>query len=99
MLVLLIPSSCKSLLSDQFALSPTASTAAAFVQLFCYVSRILETNYYVKCFLIYFGRSLDSVSRSTLLDKLLMLDCPQVVISCQVNFHTDKTHRFVFFFW
>ena len=88
---LFYPSLPKSLLCDQFAFRPTGSTNAALVQLFHNVSGILETNDFVRCFLIDFSRAFDSVSHTILLDKLSMYGCPQVVISWLANFLTDRT--------
>jgi Reverse transcriptase (RNA-dependent DNA polymerase) len=85
----------KVLLCDQFAFHPTGSTTAALVQLFHNVSAMLQSNEYVRCFLIDFCRAFDTVSHAVLLDKLSKYGCPQVAVSWLANNLTDRTQSVV----
>jgi Reverse transcriptase (RNA-dependent DNA polymerase) len=82
---------------DQFAFRPAHKTTAALVQLFHNVSDMLQSNEYVRCFLMDFSRAFDTGSHSVLLDKLSKYGCPQVVISWLANFLMDRTQSVVSF--
>ena len=47
---------------DQFAFRPTGSTTTALTFCFHHVTRLLETNQYVRCFLIDFRKAFDTVN-------------------------------------
>jgi Reverse transcriptase (RNA-dependent DNA polymerase) len=76
---------------------PSHRIDAALVQLFRNASAMLQSNEYVRCFLIDFSRAFDTVSHSFLLDKLSKYGCTQVVISWLANFLTDRTQGVVSF--
>jgi hypothetical protein len=63
-------------LLDQYAFKPTGSTNCALVNCIDHVTRMLETNEYVRCMLIDFSKAFDSVDHAILLRKLNVLKLP-----------------------
>jgi len=57
----LLPSIPLDIIQDQFAFRPTGSTTAALVSLFHHVTRLLESNDYVRCLCIDFSKAFDIV--------------------------------------
>ena len=55
------PAITPDLMSDQFAFCPTGSTTCALVYFMHHVTRMLETNAYVRCLLIDFSKAFDVV--------------------------------------
>ena len=55
-----------------------------------HVTRLLETNDYVRCLLVDFSTALDTVSHVLLIRKLQKLDIPPFVINSIINFLTDR---------
>ena len=66
----LYPAILSSTIEDQFAFRPTGSTTCALIYLLHHVSRLLETNSYVR---IDFRKAFDTVSHNVLLRKISAL--------------------------
>jgi hypothetical protein len=60
----LLPVIPASAIADQFAFRPTGSTTAALVYLTHHVTKMLETNRYVRCLLIDFSKAFDTVDHA-----------------------------------
>ena len=56
-----------------------------------HVTRLLETNDYIRCLLVDFSKAFDIVSHVLLIHKLQKLDIPPFVINWIINFLTDRT--------
>ena len=61
-------------LYDQFGFKPTGSTTAALADITNTISIMLETNKYVRCLLIDFSKSFDSVDHLIVINKLKALN-------------------------
>ena len=87
----LCPAITPDLISDQFAFRPTRSTTCAlyFVH---HVTRMLETNAYVKCLLIDFSKAFDVVDHVVLVDKLSKLKLPNCVFNWLISFLVGRSH-------
>ena len=68
-------------LSDQFAFKPPGSTTAAIIFIMHHVTRLLETNDYVRCLLVDFSKVFDKVSHSILIKKLKLLNLPSLILN------------------
>ena len=86
-----LPALHKVDITDQFAFQPTGRTKAALVYIMHHVTRLLETNDYVRCFLVDFSKAFDTVSHILLIRKQQKLDIPPFVINWIINFLTDRT--------
>ena len=75
----LLPALRKVDTTDQFAYRTTGSTTAALVYIMHHVTRLLETNDYVRCLLVDFSKAFDTVSHILLIRKLQKLDIPPFV--------------------
>ena len=64
-------------IADQFAFKPTGSTTCGLASFMHHVTRMLETNMYVRCLLVDFSKAFDVVNHEILLDKLTAL-CSQL---------------------
>ena len=60
-----------------------------------HVTRLLETNDYVRCLLVDFNKAFDTVSHVLLIHKLQKLDIPPFVIIWIINFLTDRTQAVI----
>ena len=74
------PAITPDLIADQFAFRPMGSTTCALVYLMHHVTRMLETNAYVRCLLIDFSQgilplTIDGVDHVVLIEKLASLNC------------------------
>jgi hypothetical protein len=80
------------LISDQFAFRPTGSTTCALVYFMHHVTRLLETNAYVRCLLIDFSKAFDVVDHVVLVDKLSKLKLPKCVLNWLISFLEGRSH-------
>ena len=85
------PALAKIDLRDQFAFKPTGSTNCALIDCFDYVSRMLESNNYVRCMLIDFSKAFDIVSHGIVIRKLNLLDLPASIKNWVISFLTGRT--------
>jgi len=69
----LLPAINHQTINDQFAFRPTGSTTCVLVFLY-HVTRLLETNSYVRCLLIDFSRVFEVVDHGILAAKLMGLN-------------------------
>ena len=67
-------------LSEQFAFKPTGSTTAA-IFIMHHVTRMLETNAYVRCLLVDFSKAFDTISHPILIKKLKLLNLPPLILN------------------
>jgi len=72
------PAITSDFLSDQFAFRPTGSTSCALVYFIHHVTRMLETNSYVRCLFVDFSKAFDVVDYVVLNDKLSKLHLPKM---------------------
>jgi hypothetical protein len=86
------PAIPQDLLSDQFAFRPTGSTACALVYFMHQVTRMLETNAYVRCLCLDFSKAFDRVDHVILIDKLSKLKLPSFVLNWLISFLTGRSH-------
>lgn len=78
-------------LLDQYAFKPTGSTNCALVNCIDHVTRMLETNEYVRCMLIDFSKAFDTVDHAILLRKLNLLKLPVSIKNWINYFLTGRT--------
>ena len=64
------PALTSDLISDQFAFRPTGSTTNTLVYFMHDVTRMLETNAYVRCLLVNFSKAFDIVDHVVLVDEI-----------------------------
>jgi hypothetical protein len=79
-------------IADQFGFRPTGSTTCALVYFMHHVTKMLETNSYVRCLLIDFSKAFDIVDHVTLLEKLHKLHLPDYCLNWIISFLTGRTH-------
>ena len=79
-------------IADQFGFRPTGSTTCALVYFMHHVTRMLETNAYVRCLLIDFSKAFDIVDHAILLEKLDELQLPAYCFNWLIAFLTGRTH-------
>jgi hypothetical protein len=84
------PAIPNSIIADQFAFKPTGSTTAALVYLMHNVTKLLETNSYVRCLLVDFSKAFDIVDQAIIVRKLSMLSLPWNIINWIISFLTDR---------
>ena len=78
-------------LRDQFAFKPTGSTTCALINCFDYVTKMLESNHYVRCILIDFTKAFDMVDHAILIRKLNYLDVPACIKNWIISFLTGRS--------
>ena len=76
---------------DQFAFRPTGSTTVALTFGLHHITRLLENNKYVRCFLIDFRKAFDTVNHQILLNKIKRLKLPHFVFNWILNFLTGRS--------
>jgi hypothetical protein len=81
---------------DQFAFRPTGSTTVALTFCFYHVTKLLETNQYVRCFLIDFRKAFDTVNHAILINKLKYLKLPFFVHNWIINFLSGRSQQVKF---
>jgi Reverse transcriptase (RNA-dependent DNA polymerase) len=86
------PAITSDLISDQFAFCPTGSTACALVYFMHHVTRMLETNSYVRCLLIDFSKAFDVVDHVVLVEKLSKLKLPKCILNWLISFLVGRNH-------
>ena len=84
------PALPKDLFCDQFAFRPTGSTTSALVYLMHHVTRMLESNAYIRCLLIDFSKAFDVISHSILLTKLKQFNLPSNIFNWIVSFLCNR---------
>jgi hypothetical protein len=57
-----------------------------------HVTRMLETNSYVRCLLVDFSKAFDVVDHIVLIEKLVKLDLPSCVFNWLISFLTGRSH-------
>ena len=87
------PAITPDLISDQFAFRPTGSTTCALIYFMHHVTRMLETNAYVRCVLIDFSKAFDVVDHVVLVDKMSKLKLPKRVLNWLISFLVDRSHN------
>ena len=60
-----------------------------------HVTRLLETNDYVRCLLVDLSMAFDNVSHVLLICKLQKLDIPPFVINWIINFFINRTQAVI----
>ena len=81
-----------ALIADQFAFRPTGSTTCALVYFMHHVTRLLESNNYVRCLMIDFVKAFDRVNHEVLLTKLSKLPLPDCIFNWFISFLTNRCH-------
>ncbi len=87
----LLPSIPTTDLNDQFGFRPTGSTTAALVTTMHHVTRLLETNSYVRCISIDFTKAFDTINHPILFSKLQKLNLPPNIMAWIINFLSGRT--------
>jgi hypothetical protein len=64
------PAIAFDLIADQFAFRPTGSTTCCLSYFMHHVTRMLESNTYVRCLMVYFYKAFDQVDRVVLLKEI-----------------------------
>ena len=77
----LLPAIIHQTVDDQFAIRPTGSTTCALVFFMHHVTRLLETNSYVRCLLVDISKAFDVVDHGILASKLTGLNMPPTIFS------------------
>lgn len=80
------PNVPSNIFENQFAFRPTGSTTSALVYTLHHVTRLLETNSYVRCLLIDFSKAFDLIDHTILLTKIGKLNLPSNVYKWIVSF-------------
>ena len=86
----IFPAIPTNVILDQYGFKPSGSTTAALVDLTHKISIMLEDNKYVRCLLIDFSKTFDSVDHLTLVSKLKALNIADNIIQWVVQFLTDR---------
>ena len=89
----LLPSIPLDIIQDQFAFRPTGSTTAALVSLFHHVTKLLESNDYVRCLCIDFFKAFDIVDLGVLAQKLAGLPLPEQIYMWILSFLSDRSQE------
>jgi hypothetical protein len=76
---------------DQYAFKPTGRTNCALINCIDHVTRMLETNEYVKMYAIDFSKAFDTVDHAILLRKLNLLALPASIKNWINDFLTGRT--------
>lgn len=86
------PAITNDMISDQFAFRPMGSKTCTFVYFMHHVTRMLETNSYVRCLLIDFSKAFDVVDHEVLVNKISKLKLPKFVLNWIISFLTGRSH-------
>lgn len=86
----LIPAIPPPAICDQFAFRSTGSTTCALVYLMHHVTKLLETNAYVRCLLIDFSKAFDVIDHNILMQKLKKLCLPVNIYNWIVSFLSNR---------
>lgn len=76
---------------DQYAYRTSGSTTAAIVDILHRVTKLLDTNKFVRCIFFDFSKAFDTVNHPILFSKLQRLSLPPTVLAWVVNFLTGRT--------
>jgi len=90
---LLFPSIPTVNVIDQYAFKPSGSTTAALIHFTDKLTKMLETNNYVRCLMIDFSKAFDTVDHVLLLNKLFQLDLPANVINWICSFLSSRSQK------
>jgi hypothetical protein len=72
--------------NDQFAFRQTGSTTCALIYTMHHVTRMLESNSYVRCLLVDFSKAFDVIDHTILLSKLRDFNLPCNIYNWVVSF-------------
>lgn len=86
------PAIDSAMIADQFAFRPTGSTTCALVYFMHHVTRLLESNNYVRCLMIDFSKAFDRVNHEVLLTKLSKLPLPDCILNWFISFLSNRSH-------
>jgi hypothetical protein len=78
-------------ITDQFAFKPTGSTTCAIVYSMHHITRLLETNNFVRCLCIDFSKAFDTVRHELLLPKLKKLPLLPSIFNWIISFLTGRS--------
>ena len=78
-------------LLDQFAFKPTGSTNCALIYCIDNITRMLETDNYVRCKMIDFAKAFDTVDHAIVLRKMNALNMPASIKNWIINFLTGRS--------
>ena len=84
-----------TLTCDQFAFKPTGSTTAAIIFIMHHITRLLETNDYVRCLMVDFSKVFDTVSHPILIKKLKLFNLPLLILNWIIRFLSDRTQTVI----
>jgi hypothetical protein len=76
---------------DQFAFRPTGSTDCALIYCIDNITKMLETNNYVRCLMIDFAKAFDTVDHVIVLRKMIGLNLPASIKNRIINFFTGRS--------
>ena len=79
--------------TDQYAFKPSGSTTAALIHFTDKLTKMLETNDYVRCLMIDFSKAFDTVNHVLLLNKLVQLDLPTHAINWICSFLFGRSQQ------
>ena len=86
------PAITSDLISDQLAFRPTGSTTCALAYFMHHVTRMLETNSFVRCLLVAFTKAFDVVDHVALVEKISKLKLPKCVLNWIIYFLVGRNH-------
>jgi len=72
---------------------PSGSNTAALIHFTDKLTKMLETNNYVRCLMIDFSKAFDTVDHVVLLNKLVQLDLPSYVINWICSFLSSRSQQ------
>jgi hypothetical protein len=78
-------------LIDQYAFKPTGSTECALINCLDCVTRMLDSNEYVRCMLVDFSKAFDTVNHVIIIKKLNLLDIPPSIKNWVIAFLTRRS--------
>ena len=79
-------------INNQYAYRPTSSTSAALIAMLSHITHLLDTNDYVHIISFDYSKAFDTLSHSSLAQKLVTLNLPDSVYNWLINYLTDRTH-------
>jgi len=77
----------------QYAFKPSGSTTAVLIHFTDKLTKMLETNNYVRYLMIDFSKAFDTVDHVLLLNKLVQLDHPSYVINWICSFLSSRSQQ------
>jgi len=89
----LMPAIPDCYIDDQFGFRPTGSTTCALVYMMHHVTKMLETNAYVRCLCVDFSKAFDVVDHNILSDKLSRLSLPSSIFCWLLSFLSGRTQH------